>query len=39
MVTFVLLLAAGAAMTLLTLYVCRSYLPKCPNHTGRNIPT
>jgi UDP-GlcNAc:undecaprenyl-phosphate GlcNAc-1-phosphate transferase len=39
MVTFVLLLAAGAAMTLLTLYVCRSHLPKCPNHTGRNIPT
>jgi UDP-N-acetylmuramyl pentapeptide phosphotransferase/UDP-N-acetylglucosamine-1-phosphate transferase len=39
MVTLVLLLAAGAALTLLTLALSRSHLPKRPNHTGRNIPT
>jgi UDP-N-acetylmuramyl pentapeptide phosphotransferase/UDP-N-acetylglucosamine-1-phosphate transferase len=36
MVTF---LAAGVALTLITLYLSRPRLPTRPNHTGRNIPT
>jgi hypothetical protein len=33
------LLAAGAALTLVTLALSRPYLPKRQNFTGRNIPT
>lgn len=34
-----LLLAAGAATTLLALALIQPHLPKRPNHTGHNIPT
>jgi hypothetical protein len=36
MVTFLLL---GTALTLVTLSLSRSHLPKRPNHAGRNTPT
>ncbi len=39
MVAPLLLAASGAAATLLTLALSRPYLPRCPNHVGRNIPT
>jgi UDP-N-acetylmuramyl pentapeptide phosphotransferase/UDP-N-acetylglucosamine-1-phosphate transferase len=38
-VVTLLLLAAGAALTLLTLALSRPYLPKSPNHAGNDIPT
>ena len=34
-----LLATTGAALTLLTLALARPYLPTCPNHAGRNVPT
>ena len=37
--TFALLLAAGAATTLLALALFQPFLPKRPNHTDRTIPT
>jgi UDP-GlcNAc:undecaprenyl-phosphate/decaprenyl-phosphate GlcNAc-1-phosphate transferase len=38
-VTAVLLLLTGSALTLLAFLLSRSYLPKRPNHAGRNTPT
>jgi hypothetical protein len=35
----ILALAAGAAVTLLSLVLVKPYLPKRPNFAGRNIPT
>jgi len=35
----VVILAAGAAVTLLSLILIKPYLPKRPNFAGRNIPT
>ena len=39
MVTLLLLLTAGAALTLVTLALLRTHLPRRQNFAGRNIPT
>jgi UDP-GlcNAc:undecaprenyl-phosphate/decaprenyl-phosphate GlcNAc-1-phosphate transferase len=38
-VVTLLLLDAGAALTLLTLALSKPYLPTCPNHAGNDTPT